>query len=98
MKVITKEKEPMINYKELEGMESWHQEVKVVLEGARGWELDRVIILMRYGVNNVLCKEQRVKESVMMGRNSEYKEDMFRIPLESGAGSRDLCTSGKSVE
>jgi hypothetical protein len=36
MKVITKEKEPMINYKELKGMESWHQEVKVVLEGARG--------------------------------------------------------------
>ena len=87
----------MINNKELEGMESWHQEVKVVLEGARGWELDMVIILMRYEVNNVLGKEQRVKESVMMGRNREYKEEMFKIALESVAGSRDRCTSGKSV-
>ena len=88
----------MINNKELEGMESWHQAVKVVLEGARGRELDRVIILMRYRENNVLRKEQRVKESFMMGRNTKYKEDRFMIPLESRAGSQDQCTSEKSVE
>jgi hypothetical protein len=88
----------MINYKELERVESWHQALKVVLEGARGWELDRVIILMRYLENNVLGKEQGVKESFMMGRSTKYKEDRFMIPLESGAGSQDQCISGKSVE
>ena len=88
----------MIINKELEGEESWHQAVKVVLEGARGRELDRVIILMRWLENNVLGREQIMKESFMVGRNIKYKEDMFMVSLESRAGSQDRCTSKKSVE
>ena len=40
----------------------------------------------------MLRKEQLVKESFMMGRNTKYKEDRFMIPLESRAGSQDQCT------
>ena len=90
----------MINKKELEGVESWHQAVKVVLEGARGRELDRVIILMRWLENNVLGREQIMKESFMVGRNIKYKEDMFmfKSALMSQAKSLNLCTLERSVE
>jgi hypothetical protein len=69
-----------------------------VFEGAMGRELDRVIILIRWLEKNVLRREQLVKESFMMGRNTKYKEDRFMIPLESRARSQDQCTSEKSVE
>ena len=86
--------------KELKGEESWHQVVKVVLEGARRRELDRVIILKRRTENNVLMGEQMLKGSDMLGRNSKYKEDMFmfKSALMSQARSLNQCTSEESVE
>ena len=86
--------------KELKGEESWHQVVKVVLEGARGRELDRVIILRKRTENNVLMGEQMLMGSFMLGRSIKYKEDMFmfKSALMSQARSLNLCTSEESGE
>ena len=84
--------------KELRGEESWHQVVKVVLEGARGKELDRIIVLRKRPENFVLMVEQLMEGSFMLGRSIWYKEDKFMQALGSQAGSRNQCTSKRSVE
>ena len=73
------EEEYKIVNKELMGEESWHQVVKVVLEGARGTELDKGIITVGRTENNVLVGEQMLEESCMMVENIWCKEDMFKF-------------------
>ena len=70
-----KEEHRIIN-KELRREESWHQEVKVVLRGARGMGLDRDNIIKEKAENNILVLK---KESVMVMVNIKYKEDMFKV-------------------
>ena len=73
------EEEPKEVNKELMREESWHQEVKVVLRGARGTELDMDIITVGRTENNVLVGEQMLEESCMMVGNIWYKKDMFKF-------------------
>ena len=56
------EEEPKGINKELRREESWHKEVKVVLRGARGTELDRDIITVL--VNKELRREESWHQEV----------------------------------
>ena len=75
-----KEEHRIIN-KELRREGSWHQEVKVVLGGARGTELDRVIITVL--VNKELRREeswhQEVKVVLRGARGTELDRDIITV-------------------
>ena len=51
----------------------------MVLEGARGTELDKGIITVGRRENIVLVGEQMLEESCMMVENIWCKEDMFKF-------------------